>query len=146
MTDLDFSVVLQAPRARLMELATDFEQLPRYLPDQLKSVKILEKNDEETTTLEIIEFSTYLKKSFEQKTIHRQISGNELQSDIISGPAKGTKITMIFEDLDSETKVSIKIKLKLSLTAKFLSPIIKKWYKRIILAILYKMNALIMND
>ena len=146
MSDLDFSVILPAPRERLMELATDFENFPKYIPHQLKSVVVLEKNEKETTTLETIEFSSYLKTSFEQKTIHRWVSEHEIESDIVSGPAKGTKISMIFEKLDNDTKVSVFIQLKLNLKTKFLLPIIKKWYKRIILSILYKMNALIMNE
>ena len=146
MSNLDFSVVLQAPNKRLMELATDYENLSNYLPQQLKNVKILEKNEKETTTLEIIEFSNYLKKSFEQKTIHKKISENKLQSQVISGPAKGTIITMTFEEVDPGTKISVDVELRLSLAAKFLLPIIKKWYKRIILAILYKMNAIIINE
>lgn len=146
MTSLDFSVDLQAPRKRLMELATNYESFSNYLPHQLKSVQIIDKNEKETITLEIIEFSSYLKKSFEQKTIHRKISDSELESEVVSGPAKGTKIIMVFQDNDLGTNVSINVELKLSLTGKFLLPIIKKWYKRIILAILYKMNSIIMNE
>lgn len=129
-----------------MKLCTDYESYTKYLPDQLKSVKILAKNDFETTTMEIIEFQHYLKKSFEQKCIHKKISENELYTEVISGPAKGSTIKILFEKIDSGTNVSVNINLKLSLKARFLLPIIKSWYKRIILGILYKMNSMIINS
>jgi len=129
-----------------MRLCTDYESLPKYLPDQLKSVKILEKTDSEITTMETIQFQHYLKKSFEQKCIHKKISNNKLLTEIISGPAKGSIIQILFEKIDSGSQISVNIDLKLSLKAKFLQPIIKLWYKRIILGILYKMNAIIMNE
>ena len=69
---LDFSINLPSPMEKLMELSEDFENLPKYLPDQLKSVRILEQKDNETRTEEIIVFSTIIKKEIIQETIHKK--------------------------------------------------------------------------
>ena len=39
MTILEFSLDLPSHPDQLMKLSEDYENLPRYLPDQLKSVK-----------------------------------------------------------------------------------------------------------
>lgn len=43
MTILEFSLDLPAQPNQLMKLTEDYENLPKYLPDQLKSVRIIEK-------------------------------------------------------------------------------------------------------
>ena len=45
MTILEFSLDLPAQPNQLMKLTEDYENLPKYLPDQLKSVRIIEKNE-----------------------------------------------------------------------------------------------------
>ena len=143
---LDFSINLPASMERLMELSQDFENLPKYLPDQLKSVKILEKKDGEIKTEETLLFSTIIKKEITQETIHRKSQDNKLITDIITGPAKGTKIETVFIKTESGTDVSCNIDLKLDLKTKMLSPLIKKYYKMILTSILYKMNNKILEE
>ena len=48
MTNLEFSLDLPSQPSQLMKLSEDYENLPKYLPDQLKSVRIIEKNETET--------------------------------------------------------------------------------------------------
>ena len=63
------------------------------------------------------------------------------QSVLMSGPAEGSNITVILKDSnDHGTQVDIKIELKLTWKAKFLLPLIKKWYKRVITTLLYNIN------
>jgi len=62
MTILEFSLDLPAQPNQLMKLTEDYENLPKYLPDQLKSVRIIEKNETETKTEETVVFSTLIKK------------------------------------------------------------------------------------
>ena len=69
MTILEFSLDLPSHPDQLMKLSEDYENLPRYLPDQLKSVKIIEKNETETITEETIVFITLLKKNIVQNQI-----------------------------------------------------------------------------
>lgn len=141
MSKLQFSLNLTTPPEKLIKLVTDYEQLPRFLPDQLKSVKIIKKENKETYTEDIVVFSSIIKNEIKQNTMHRQISDNVLISEILTGPAKGTTLKTSFEKIDSGTKVDVEINLKLSLKARFLSPLIKKLYKTVLLGILYKMNA-----
>ncbi len=58
-----FSIELDAPPDQLVNLATDYENLPNYVPTQLKSVKIVEVNNNETITEEIILFTSVFKKN-----------------------------------------------------------------------------------
>ena len=146
MANLEFSLDLPAQPSQLMKLFEDYENLPKYLPDQLKSVKIIEKNETVTKTEEIVVFSTLIKKEIIQQALHKKISDNKLNTEIISGPAKGTMIYIMFETNNSGSKVIIKINLKLVLKAKILLPLIKKFYKIAITSVLYKMNNMIIES
>ena len=137
---LTFSMNVPAPIDKLIGLLEDFENLPMFLPDQLKSVRILEQNDNETKTEETMVFSTIVKKEIVQEAVHKKKNDNELITDIISGPAKGTTIQTIFLKTDAGTNVSFNLDLKLNLKTKILSPLIKKYYKTVLTSILYKMN------
>ena len=137
---LTFFMNIPAPIDKLIGLSEDFENLPMFLPDQLKSVRILEQNDNETKTEETMVFSTIVKKEIVQEAVHKKKNDNELITDIISGPAKGTTIQTIFLKTDAGTNVSFNIDLKLNLKTKILSPLIKKYYKMVLTSILYKMS------
>ena len=143
---LTFSMNVPAPIDKLIGLLEDFENLPMFLPDQLKSVRILEQNDNETKTEETMVFSTIVKKEIVQEAVHKKKNDNELITDIISGPAKGTTIQTIFLKTDAGTNVSFNIDLKLNLKTKILSPLIKKYYKTVLTSILYKMNNKILEE
>ena len=143
MAILEFSIDLPSQPSKLMKLSEDYESLPKYLPDQLKSVKIIEKNETETKTEETIVFSTLLKKKIIQQANHTKNDNNQLTTEIISGPAKGTKIITLFEKNNSGSRVSFQLDLKLDFKAKILRPIITKYYKMVLTSVLYKMNNLI---
>ena len=146
MANLEFSLDLPAQPSQLIKLSEDYENLPKYLPDQLKSVKIIEKNETVTKTEETVVFRTLIKKVIVQQALHKKISDNKLNTEIISGPAKGTMIYIMFETNNSGSKVIIKINLKLVLKAKILLPLIKKFYKIAITSVLYKMNNMIIES
>ena len=141
MTILEFSLDLPSHPDQLMKLSEEYENLPRYLPDQLKSVKIIEKNETETITEETIVFITLLKRNIVQQSSHIKNNDNHLTTEIISGPAKGTKIITLFEKNDSGSRVSFQLDLKLNLKAKILQPLIIKYYKMVLTSVLYKMNS-----
>jgi ribosome-associated toxin RatA of RatAB toxin-antitoxin module len=140
MTNLEFSLDLPSQPSQLMKLSEDYENLPKYLPDQLKSVRIIEKNETETITEETIVFITLLKRNIVQQASHIKNNDNQLITEIISGPAKGTKIITLFEKNDSGSRVSFQLDLKLNLKAKILQPLIIKYYKMVLTSVLYKMN------
>ena len=146
MAILEFSLDLPTQSSQLMKLCEDYENLSKYLPDQLKSVKIIEENETETKTEETVVFSTLIKKEIIQQALHRKISDNKLNTEILSGPAKGTMIYITFETNNSGSKVIIETDIKLVLKAKILLPIIKKFYKTALTCVLYRMNNVIMES
>ena len=80
MTVLDFSMELTSDRDKLMKYIIDFENYPKILPEQLKSLEILENVDNQISTKEEIFFSTIIKKPFEQKSVHTIIMPNKLET------------------------------------------------------------------
>ena len=141
MTNLQFQTNSPIEPEKLMSYITDFENYQKFFPHQIKSIKILDRQDNETTTEETIIFSTLIKSAFVQKSRHKLISDKELFTEIIEGPAKGSVIKVICTKNDQITQAKFEVDLKLSLKAKFLKPIIKKLYKRYLIAIIHKINS-----
>ena len=142
MTKIDFSIVLTSDKIKLIELATDYVSFPKYLPDQIKSVKIIEKTSDYTITEETLHFSSVISKSIIQQTKHYKPHDDILKSEVISGPIKGSIIEVEYDELENGTKVTTNIQMKLGLKYKFLLPLIKKSYKTFIMGILYKMHSI----
>jgi hypothetical protein len=140
MTVLEFSLNLPASSSDLIKTATDYKNFLKFLPNQIRNIEILEKNDGKIITQETLFFKSVIKKQFIQKTMHQPIQNNELVSQIIDGPAKNTRIKIIFNQLENGTAVIGEIDLKLSLKYKFFLPIIKKIYKNMIIGMMYKIN------
>ena len=126
---------------KLMSYITDFESYQKFFPHQIKSIKILDRQDNEITTEETIIFSTLIKSAFTQKSHHKLVSDKELFTEIIEGPAKGSMIKIVCTKDDQGSQIKFDVDLKLSLKAKFLKPLIKKLYKRYLIAIIYKIGA-----
>ena len=142
MTTIDFSINLTSQKQKLIELATDYMEFPKYLPDQIKSVKILEKTETYTITEETLHLSTVISKSFTQQTKHYVLVDNLLKSEILSGPVKGSTIEAEYLEIENGTNVITRINVKLGLKYKFLLPLIKKSYKTFLTGILYKMHSI----
>jgi ribosome-associated toxin RatA of RatAB toxin-antitoxin module len=142
MTTIDFSINLTSQKQKLIELATDYTEFPKYLPDQIKSVKILEKTETYTITEETLHLSTVISKSFTQQTKHYVLVDNLLKSEILSGPVKGSTIEAEYLEIENGTNVITRINVKLGLKYKFLLPLIKKSYKTFLTGILYKMHSI----
>jgi len=140
MTVLEFSLNLPASSSDLIKTATDYENFKKFLPSQIRNIEILEKNDGKIITQETLFFRSVIKKQFIQKTMHQPIQNNELVSQIIDGPAKNTRIKIIFNQLENGTAVIGEIDLKLSLKYKLFLPLIKKIYKNMIIGMMYKIN------
>ncbi len=140
MANLQFQTNSPIEPEKLMSYITNFECYQKFFPNQIKEVKILERQNNEIITEETIIFSTLIKSAFVQKSHHKLISDKELFTEIIDGPAKGSTIKIICIKNDQETQIKFDVNLKLSLKAKFLGPFIKKLYKRYLTAIIYKIN------
>ena len=143
---MDFSLNLPSSKNKLINLATKYDDFPKYLPDQIKSVDIIEKTSSYTITEETLHLSSVISKSFIQQTKHYSLQNDILKSEILSGPAKGSIIEITFSEIDVGTSVHANIDVKLGLKYKFLLPLIKKSYKTFLMGILYKMHALAMKS
>ena len=141
MTNLQFQTSSPIEPEKLMSYITNFECYQKFFPNQIKEVKILERQNNEIITEETIIFSTLIKSAFVQKSHHKLISDKELFTEIIEGYAKGSVIKIICTKTDQGSQIKFDVDLKLSLKAKFLGIFIKKLYKRYLIAIIYKINA-----
>jgi len=144
--NLEFSLHLESTSEKLIKSMLCFEKMSTFLPRQLKSIKILEETDNKIVTEEILEFKTLIKNEIKQTSVHTLISNNKINTKIISGPAKGTNVDFLFKDLETGVEVSVNVDLQLSLKAKFLSPIIKKCYKHLLMGTLLKIDQSIMEN
>ena len=140
MKNLQFSVNSPIEPEKLMSFITDFKYYQKFFPNQIKEVKILERQNNEIITEETIIFSTLIKRSFVQKSRHKIISDKELFTEILEGPAKGSIVKIICSENDQGSQIEFDTELKLSLKAKFLSPFIKKLYKQYLTAIIFKIT------
>ena len=141
MTSLEFSMTLPAKIEKFIEFSKDYESFSEYLPQQLKKILILEKNNQGIITEETLVFSSVIKKEINQQSLHYEKSQNNLITEILSGPAKGTIIDLVFSTDKLGTRIDVKILLNISFKYKILKPMIVKWYKMILQGILLKMNA-----
>ena len=139
MVKIEFSINLPASPKQLINVVSNYEGYPFFLPDQLKEIRIIEKNNDEVLTEDIFIFRTILKKEIKQKSRHK-IQDNKVIIEILSGPAKGSTVFAVFEKINSGTRVLINAELKLGIKGKIFSPIIKKLYPTILTGIFYKMN------
>jgi len=136
---IKFSLDLNSQTDSLIKIATDYENIHNYMPDQVSSIKVIKQNDKEVITEELLNLSSISLK-IKQRSLHKKISDNKLCTKIVSGPVKGTIINIMFEKKDSGTIVYIDIDLKLGFKFKFLRPLIKKYYKMFITGTLYRIN------
>ena len=144
MSKLNFELDVEENKIILEKLFIDYEYYSNYL-NQIESVEIIKKNDDEVITKEILVFATYLKNKITQTSSHK-INDNVFFSEILDGPAKGTIVKVKFLAEDLKTKIIIDVELKLSLKAKIFYPIIKKAYKQFLTGIFYKMNTIILDS
>ena len=141
MANLQFQTNSPIEPEKLMSYITDFVNYQKFFPHQIKSIKILDRQNNETITEETIIFSTLIKSAFGRKSHHKLLADKELFTEIIEGPAKGSVIKIMCTKNDQGSQIKFDVDLKLSLKAKFLGIFIKKLYKRYLIAIIYKINA-----
>ena len=143
---MDFLISLTASSKKIIMCLTDYENITRFTPLQLKSIKIIEKKTDFIVTEETLEFKTIVKNQIVQQCSHTKPAANELITKTISGPAKNTIIHIKFNDTSKGTDVHVNIDLKLSLKAKILQPIIKKIYKQVLTSTFYRINTWAMEN
>jgi ribosome-associated toxin RatA of RatAB toxin-antitoxin module len=139
MTKIEFTINLAASPKQLLEVVKDYENYSFYLPDQIKSVKIIKNEEGVIVTEDIFIFKTIIKKEIKQESKHEVID-NQAIIEILSGPAKNSIVKVYFEKIDSGCHILVNMDLKLGFKGKIFTPIIKKLYPIILTGVFYKMN------
>lgn len=119
---LVFSKETNADSEKLMDIATDYEILPKLLP-----VEIIDKETINNNVI-ITEKISFYKFNFLQKSSHIR-KNNSLITKILSGPLTGSIIESYYEKQNNGTKIVVEANLKLKLKYKPLGLFIKKKYK-----------------
>jgi len=135
-------MILPAEPQKIFEIITDYENIIRFFPTQLKKMQIINKNENDTVTEETISISSVIKKNFTQQTRHKILGDFIRESLIISGPLKGTILRIQLQKENNSTNISINADIKTSLKYRIVVPLIKKEYKNILKAFFYKVNTL----
>ena len=77
MANLRFETNSPVEPEKLFNYIIDFESYQKFFPNQIRSVKVLERQNNEIITEETIIFSTLIKSAFVQKSHHKLISDKE---------------------------------------------------------------------
>jgi len=137
---LSFKKKLNADCEKLFEIATDFENMTKLFPLNLKS-RVIKKTKDETVLEEIAKLS-FLNYKIKQITSYKKIDTNTSFAKVIQGPFKGTEIKIHYQDINSGTEVSVDANVKYSKKFFWLAKVIKKRYENALLGILKQVEYL----
>ena len=137
---MDYSLELDCNEKNFFKILTNYENLPKYLPRQLKKIEILDNYDNYTTLKATIFFMTLIKKEFSQKIRIEKKSENNISAEILDGFAKGTHITISILMEKEKTLCQVNSDVKLSLKTVILYPIIKREYKALLTGVFRKIS------
>ena len=129
MKTIEFTINTEFPPKKIIEIATDYQNISKFFPTQLKC-KVLEEG-EDVIIEEKITISK-LRKTITQITKHSKLSSDKLKTEVLSGPAKGTIAEIVFKEIDHQTVIKVSLSLKLGLQYKLLGNIIKNRYHTVL--------------
>ena len=129
MVVMDYSTELEFGVDRFLEILTDYEKLPEYLPRQVQRIEIVDKDDNYTIIKAVILLRSLIKREFILEIKIEKKSDEIILAEILDGIAKGTKITISIFTQEEKTMCKISTDTKLSLKIIVLLPIIKREYK-----------------
>ena len=140
MVTLNYSFELDCDERNFFKILTDYKNLPKYLPRQLKKIEILDEHGSHTTIEATASFKTLIKKEFSQKIIVEKKSEYEISAKILDGFAKGTRVTISILIEKEKTLCNINSEIKLSLKTVILYPIIKREYNSLITGVFRRIS------
>ena len=140
MVTMNYSFKLDCDEKDFFKILTNYENLPKYLPRQLKKIEILDEHDNYTTIEVMASLKTLIKKEFSQKIRIEKKSEKDISIEILGGIAKGTHITISVLMQKEKTLCNVNSDVKLSLKTVILYPIIKKEYNSFLLGVFRKMS------
>ena len=136
MVVMAYSTKLEFGVDRFLEILTDYEKLPKYLPRQLQRIEIVDKDDNYTIIKAVILLRSLIKREFILEIKIEKKSDGSILAEILDGIAKGTKITISIFTQEEKTMCKISTDAKLSLKIIVLLPIIKREYKGFVSGVL----------
>jgi len=140
MVMMNYSSEIDCNERNFFKILTDYENLPKYLPRQLKKIEILDERDNHTTIEVMASLKTLIKKEFSQKIRIEKKSEDNISAEILDGFAKGTHITISILMEKEKTLCQVNSDVKLSLKTVILYPIIKREYNSLITGIFRKIS------
>ena len=108
-TEFETSRLVDISNTRIFDIMANVENFPNVLPENVVSVNILSKTDNEIIAEEELSEAGIKTKLLVKHTIKPY---SEHIIEIIDGDAEGTKITQYFESVDSQTKLTTNVNLK----------------------------------
>ena len=108
-TEFEISRLVDVPNNRIFDIMANIENFPNILPENVVSVNIVNKTDNEIIAEEEL-FEAGIKTKLLVKHTIKPYSEHIIE--IIDGDAEGTKITQYFESVDSQTKLTTNVNLK----------------------------------
>ena len=140
MVTLNYSFELDCDERNFFKILTDYKNLPKYLPRQLKKIEILDEHGSYTTIEATASFKTLIKKEFSHKIIIEKKSEYDISAKILDGFAKGTSVTISILIEKEKTLCNINSEIKLSLKTVILYPIIKREYNSLITGVFRRIS------
>ena len=140
MATMNYSFKLDCDERDFFKILTNYENLPKYLPRQIKKLEILDEHDNYTTIQPTILLRTLIKKEFSQKIGIEKKSENNLSVEILDGFAKGTHITISILMEKEKTLCQVNSDVKLNLKTVILYPIIKREYNSLITGVFRRIS------
>ena len=140
MVMMNYSFEVDCNERNFFKILTDYENLPKYLPRQLKKIEILDERDNHTTIEVMASLKTLIKKEFSQKIRIEKKSEDNISAEILDGLAKGTHITISILMEKEKTLCHVNSDIKLSLKTVILYPIIKREYNSLITGVFRKIS------
>ena len=137
---MNYSFKLDCDERDFFKILTNYENLPKYLPRQLKKIEILDERDNHTTIEVMASLKTLIKKEFSQKIRIEKKSEDNISAEILDGLAKGTHITISILMEKEKTLCHVNSDIKLSLKTVILYPIIKREYNSLITGVFRKIS------
>ena len=126
---LVFSKEVGVDSEKLIDIATDYELIPKLFPVEIIGIENI--NDSVIITEKI----SFYKFGFLQKSSHIE-KENCVLTKILTGPLSGSIISLSYEKTNSGTKIIVDAELKLSLKYRLLGSFIKKRYEKALSRIL----------
>ena len=126
---LVFSKEVGVDSEKLIDIATDYELIPKLFPVEIIGIENI--ND----SVIITEKVSFYKFGFLQKSSHIE-KENCVLTKILTGPLSGSIISLSYEKTNSGTKIIVDAELKLSLKYRLLGSFIKKRYEKALSRIL----------